>query len=64
MNIIARKPVRQDSKSEWIVVDRGPGTHMQFVSATADEHSLSHGEWYWGHYFTTREQAMEHFNER
>lgn len=62
LNIIARKP--KDINNEYIVVDRGPGHDHPFVSATANAHSLSYGEWFWGHYFRTREEAMAHFNNR
>lgn len=61
MNIIARKP--RSKETEFIVVDRGTAD-MPFVVATADEHSLSHGEWFWGYYFPTREKALEFFNGR
>ena len=67
MNIIARKPrvhslVKSTDNSEYIVVDRGPGHMQQFVVGTATAHSLSYGEWFWGHYFDTMEAAMEYFN--
>lgn len=62
MDIIARKPRQNDG--EFIVVDRGEGIHMRYVSATANLHSLQSGEWFWGHYFATREEAMAHFNSR
>jgi hypothetical protein len=48
--------------AEYIVVARGEGI-MPFVVGTADEVSLKNGEWYWGHYFATLEDAMEYFNE-
>jgi hypothetical protein len=60
MNIIARKS--RNSVAEYIVVARGEGI-MPFVVGTADEVSLKNGEWYWGHYFATLEDAMEYFNE-
>jgi hypothetical protein len=60
MNIIARKPRYGDC--EHIVVDRGPKHDMQFVVATANPHSLAGGEWFWGHYFKTREEALQYFN--
>jgi len=62
LNIIARKP--KDRVSEWVVVDRGEGHDHRFVSATASEQSLSSGEWFWGHYFRTREEAIAHFDDR
>ena len=73
MNIIARKPRTAIGDSEWIVVDRGVNPHDlahgrvdpgRFVSATANQHSLENGEWFWGHYFPTLKQAMDHFNGR
>ncbi len=63
MNIIARYPADQHG-TEWIVVDRGPGFSHPFVSATANALSLSHGEWFWGHYFITRREALAHFASR
>lgn len=62
MNIIARKPTNGND-GEYIVVDRGAGA-MPFVSATATPHSLAHGEWFWGHYFATKAEALAHFNAR
>lgn len=62
MNIIARKP--RDDFNEFIVVDRGEGHAHRYVSATANEISLKRGEWFWGHYFRTREEALEHFGKR
>lgn len=62
LNIIARKP--KDKENEYIVVDRGEAYDHQFVSATANAHSLSFGEWFWGHYFRTRQEAIDHFNSR
>ena len=59
MNIIARKPRENDV--EYIVVDRGHGA-APFVVASATAHSLASGEWFWGHYFTTREAALTYFN--
>ncbi len=61
MKIIARKPKSDDM--EYIVVDRGMGP-MPFVSATATAHSLASGEWFWGHYFETKDAALAHFNGR
>lgn len=63
LNIIARKPLPSEN-GEWIVVDRGEGVLHRFVSATATPHSLQHGEWFWGHYFITQSEAMQHFNNR
>jgi len=60
MNIIARKPRTTDS--EFIVVDRGLGHSMPFVVATATAHSLSGGEWFWGHYFASQAEALAFFN--
>lgn len=64
--IIARKPRTShgDEQHEYIVVDRGLGHLHPFVSASCSPHSLSHGEWYLGHYFKTRAEAMQHFNGR
>lgn len=73
MNIIARKPKTAIGDSEYVVIDRGINRHDEvtgrldpgrFVSATVNPHSLENGEWFWGHYFATREEAMEHFNGR
>lgn len=65
IKIIARKPAELAGHGiERIVVDRGPGHVMPFVSATADPHSLANGEWYWGHYFQTEAEALAHFNGR
>ena len=66
MKIIARKPKADTGNptTEYIVVDRGEGPHMRYVSATADAHSLGHGEWYWGHYFSTLPEVMAHFDAR
>lgn len=63
MNIIARKP-KDNEGNEYIVVEREGEHYHTFVSATANAHSLSYGEWFWGHYFATREEAMTHFNSR
>ena len=65
MNIIARKPRLEtaDDKAEVIMVERS-GAAMPFVVATATPESLSHGEWFWGHYFATRDEALAHFNAR
>lgn len=70
MNIIARKPRHIDIEkqvvtSEFVVVDRGEAGHgHRYVSATATAESLASGEWFWGHYFRTSEQALAHFNGR
>lgn len=64
LNIIARKPRGFEGSDEYIVVDRGPLADCRFVSATANAYSLSYGEWYWGHYFSTMADAMAHFNSR
>ena len=67
-NIIARKPKQYENitstDDEYIVVDRGVGVHQRFVSATANPNSMAYGEWFWGHYFDTLEEALEHFNAR
>lgn len=62
LNIIARKP--RDDFNEYVVVDRGEGHDHRYVSATANEISLKHGEWFWGHYFADRAEAINHFNQR
>lgn len=63
LNIIARKP--KDGENEYVVVDQGErATGLRFVSATANPRSLAGGEWFWGHYFATRDEAMAHFNGR
>lgn len=64
LNIIARKPKTITGDSEYIVVERGIPGHGAFVSATANPRSLEHGEWFWGHYFPTKEEALAHFNAR
>lgn len=61
LNIIARKP--RPTGGEYVVVKRDV-THHPYVSATANAHSLRYGEWFWGHYFETEAQALEHFNQR
>lgn len=63
MEIIARKP-RDGSINEYVVIDRGPGHTMRYVSATANPLSLASGEWFWGHYFATQDEAMAHFNHQ
>jgi len=66
MNIIARKPKPSNfaDNVEYIVVDRGDGQHMRYVSASATPETLAHGEWFWGYYFQTVEEALAHFNGR
>lgn len=70
MNILTRKP-RRLGESDYILVDRGgvsqgydrPASHgHRFVVATATPHSLSFGEWFWGHYFENLPEAMAYFN--
>lgn len=63
MRIIARKPrpSMEDVDGEYIVVARDSGYHP-FVVATATPHSLSYGEWFWGHYFASREEALKIFD--
>lgn len=64
LNIVARKPKNRDGV-EYVVIDRGPQRWgCRYVSATVDRHSLSHDEWYWGHYFYLLSDALEHFNGR
>jgi len=64
-HIVARKP-KDNEGNEYIVVQRptNPGEPESWVSATANALSLACGEWFWGHYFTTREEAMAHFDSR
>lgn len=64
MNIIARKPKDMSDGTEYVVIDRGPGHARQFVSATVNALALASGEWYWGHYYQTIDEAMDHFNSR
>lgn len=69
MNIIASAPISSHSDDVrlgfvHVVVDRGDGHAHRFVSASASAHSLANGEWFWGHYFVTSEEAMAHFNSR
>lgn len=61
MKIIARKP--RDDYSEYAVIQRKDRYHP-FVSATISPQTLKHSEWCWGHYFETKEQALDHFNNR
>jgi hypothetical protein len=63
LNIVAVKP-RDAQGNLYIVVDRGEKMPMRYVSATANEHSLSHDEWFWGYYFSTKDKALAHFNAR
>ena len=64
LTIVARKPRSNAGaeQSELIVVDRGEGVAMRYVCATATPHSLASGEWFWGYYRPTLEEAMEIFN--
>ncbi len=64
--IIATKPASTHPEDvimgyQRIVVLRENG---EFVSATATDLSLAAGEWFWGNYFKTLEEAMAHFNSR
>ena len=59
LNIIARKP--RGVSAEFILVDRGTKS-CQFVVGTATWESLENGEWFWGHYFQTKEEALKFFN--
>lgn len=38
--------------------------HMPFITGIADTHSLSLGEWYWGHYFEDLESARADYLTR
>lgn len=58
--IVARKPRSMDA--EYVIVNRGYGLHP-FVVGTVTAHSLSYGEWFWGHYFRTIEAATDFFNK-
>jgi len=64
MNIIARKPRYREAVSEWdrgiefVVVERGPN---DFVFATANPHSLEHGEWFWGTLFLNSRRSPQTF---
>jgi len=60
VNIIARKPRENDV--EYIMVVQGPGHYHPFVVASATAHSLASGEWFWGHYFITKAEALNFFN--
>jgi hypothetical protein len=62
MNILRRKV--RSAGLEYILVDRGPGTYQPYVVGTASELSLSHGEWFWGHYFTTLADAIVYFESQ
>lgn len=61
LNILKRKP--RDSVADYILVDRGEGVAHRFVVGTVTSHSLSHGEWYWGHYFEDYKKAEQYFDE-
>lgn len=60
--ILARKP--RETGGERALIHRGAeyGPYHPWVVATVDQHSLVHGEWYWGHYFKTEEEARAYFN--
>lgn len=62
MRILDRKP--RDNFNEYVVVDRGHCNDRRFVSATVNEISLRHNEWFWGHYFTNYDAAKAHFDSR
>lgn len=59
MTIIARKPRTTDS--EYVIVER-LGQRGRYVVGTITPHSLSFGEWFWGHYFDTFGEALSYFN--
>lgn len=61
LKILARKP--RPGGGEYAVIKRD-AYHQPYVSATIDDHSISFGEWYWGHYFDTLDEAIAHFNQR
>jgi thioredoxin reductase len=45
-----------------VLVDRGSSHSTgRFVVATATGHSAAHGEWFWGHYFSSLSDAQIHF---
>ena len=64
LNIVTRKA--RDNFNEYVVVDRGQAyeNERRYVSATANRISIAGGEWFWGHYFCTLDQAVEHFDGR
>jgi hypothetical protein len=39
-----------------------PELHCPWVVGTVTPQSLYLNEWYWGHYFETKEQALAYFN--
>ena len=61
VRVIARKP--RDQFNEYVVIKRDGLVHP-YVSATANEISLAGGEWFWGYYFQTMQEALDHFNAR
>lgn len=63
LNVIAHKP-RDDHGNMYVVIEREHEHHHPYVSATANAHSLQGGEWFWGHYFQTKREALAHFNNR
>lgn len=63
LNVVAMKP-RDNAGNLFVVVDRGAGHDHQFVSASANARSLASGEWFWGHYFKSQDEALAHFNAR
>lgn len=62
LNIIARKPRDWSGEAEYILVDRGEGHLHRYVVATTTARSLTHDEWFWGHYFADRKLALDAFN--
>lgn len=60
LNILARKP--RSSDSELILVDRGLPNCHRYVVGTATAHSLASGEWFWGHYYATLQEAQDYFD--
>ena len=61
--IVASKP-RPYGTADYVVIDRGEGHQHRYVSATVTSESLNNNEWFWGHYFTTFDEAMKHFDGR
>jgi hypothetical protein len=59
--ILARKP--RSSDTEYVLVDRGEGTQTRYCVGTANAHSLANGEWFWGHYFKTLDEARNYFHD-
>lgn len=61
--IIRRRHVSRFEHAEYAVVKRDDPYHP-YVSCTITPHTISHREWYGGHYFKTLEEAIDHWENR